>query len=469
MPRRRPPAASSERSKRDPVPASFYLSPRGLRVFVAAATVALVGCFWAPHQTHPAASSQSEHGARRVWPDCQLLTHIQLPQDAATAATIIRQAAEKHAPLVIHNDLSQRDWQQLQRDWSVSSLTNLLGHLPINVLSNGGDGIRAQFTFADDEQPSIPLSRFLSGLSSSRDMYFEVGSQSSVGARLRDLASKQPVPLGLPSNQSEGWAPVVSLGGASTGLAFHSHGSSWLTVVHGVKLWLLYPPGGIPQTGVEAELLSFKEPSELYSKLSQLQNPPTVCSLSAGQTLFLPSGWHHATLNAGPNNIAVGYQHPGWFEQRAHDLFDLFPSSGLFASQLGAAAYRQHQDQMALMLLSRAVQLEPHNFKYLENLVAFQLGVQAPREALKLAETATIRLEGLVGRKMVTHTSACWVVSHLAARFFEFASRSQTPSSGLGMLADAIVVKLMLRAQKFSSLTHSAQAMLNVSMQRAGL
>ena len=40
--------------------------------------------------------------------------------------------------------------------------------------------------------------------------------------------------------------PVVSLGPSGTGLAWHSHGAAWETVVAGLKLVLLAPPMSDP-------------------------------------------------------------------------------------------------------------------------------------------------------------------------------------------------------------------------------
>ena len=40
---------------------------------------------------------------------------------------------------------------------------------------------------------------------------------------------------------------VLSLGRSGSGLPSHSHGESWLELLHGHKLWLLHPPGPLPE------------------------------------------------------------------------------------------------------------------------------------------------------------------------------------------------------------------------------
>ena len=46
---------------------------------------------------------------------------------------------------------------------------------------------------------------------------------------------------------------MLSIGSSRTGLPFHYHGHTWLGLVHGTKLWLMYPPGVSPPERLERE------------------------------------------------------------------------------------------------------------------------------------------------------------------------------------------------------------------------
>ena len=150
--------------------------------------------------------------------------------------------AKSASAKVVHNDLSSDAWQQLKQNWSIPSLTRLLGDTPLQ-LTKIADGIHAQFGFSSTA--SVEAARFLSTLDESEALYSAAGSRTS--QQLRDLALLQPNPAGLPVSDSMrgGWPPLVSIGGKSSGLAFHSQSHMWLTVVEGYTQWLLYPPGAL--------------------------------------------------------------------------------------------------------------------------------------------------------------------------------------------------------------------------------
>ena len=39
---------------------------------------------------------------------------------------------------------------------------------------------------------------------------------------------------------------MLSLGGSRQGLPYHVHGVTYLSLIHGRKWWMIYPPGGQP-------------------------------------------------------------------------------------------------------------------------------------------------------------------------------------------------------------------------------
>ena len=153
---------------------------------------------------------------------------------------------------------------------------------------------------------------------------------------------------------------MLSLGGSRAGLPSHVHGETrfalarsrrprrgvklapsrplsetWLAVVHGAKRWFVYPPGRarrrarfarrVPpaQVGVRVvrRRVRPRAPRTPRARATSARRArgggagagagaghlPLECVQRAGETLYLPSGWKHATLNIG-ETIGVGGQ-----------------------------------------------------------------------------------------------------------------------------------------------------------------
>lgn len=83
------------------------------------------------------------------------------------------------------------------------------------------------------------------------------------------------------------------VGGVGSGVSFHFHALGFSEVFQGRKRWFLYehlPPLFDPDEPVK-EWASTK-----YHQLSA-EEKPLECTLRAGQALYFPSSWYHATLN----------------------------------------------------------------------------------------------------------------------------------------------------------------------------
>lgn len=138
---------------------------------------------------------------------------------------------------------------------------------------------------------------------------------------------------------------MLSLGPSRAGLPFHNHGKTWIAVVHGSKYWFIYPPGTGPPRSVD--LLFSPTHSTLdwlqgsYPKIlqqTQAKAPtggaegryagyrPLECLQRAGDVMFLPSMWTHATLNIG-DTIAIGGQQYLEEQERLRIALDSFRGS----------------------------------------------------------------------------------------------------------------------------------------------
>lgn len=114
---------------------------------------------------------------------------------------------------------------------------------------------------------------------------------------------------------------VLSLGRSRTGLPFHSHGESWLSLLRGHKLWLLIPPGPLPPPNgdtdgvwrhTDAFTLSLHD--WLHTKLRRRSSgiesnsrAPMVCIQNEGDLMYVPAAWNHATINIG-ETLALAVQ-----------------------------------------------------------------------------------------------------------------------------------------------------------------
>ncbi|XP_032125302.1 jmjC domain-containing protein 8 isoform X1 [Sapajus apella] len=100
-----------------------------------------------------------------------------------------------------------------------------------------------------------------------------------------------PPPFGLP-----GTAPAYSFGiaGAGSGVPFHWHGPGYSEVIYGRKRWFLYPPEKTPEFHPNKTTLAWLR--DTYPALPPSARP-LECTIRAGEVLYFPDRWWHATLN----------------------------------------------------------------------------------------------------------------------------------------------------------------------------
>ena len=192
--------------------------------------------------------------------------------------------------------------------WSRKSFSTNHGGLPVRR-TFGSDLTRGAF-LANFESASEreTLAEYLS--SASDEVVFEYGCPKcdDLSEALRGSWSAPRVFEGPRKKR------LVSIGGDGASLNFHAHGAAWLLLVHGKKQWYLAPPGLL----TEEELADSAEMRELdRSRLRarrafQSARPASVdrlevCVQHAGELLYIPEGWQHATVNIG-EAVAVGEQ-----------------------------------------------------------------------------------------------------------------------------------------------------------------
>jgi len=99
------------------------------------------------------------------------------------------------------------------------------------------------------------------------------------------------------------------LGGYSSGVQWHFHGPGFSEVIHGSKHWILYSPSYQKEDIVfydDPNYTSFSWMEQIYPTLSPKDKENLYqCTLYAGEMIYFPDAWHHATINTGKYNVFV--------------------------------------------------------------------------------------------------------------------------------------------------------------------
>ena len=112
------------------------------------------------------------------------------------------------------------------------------------------------------------------------------------------------------------WAPVIAVGSGTdgggaggTGIPFHRHHASWLHLLHGSKLWHFYPPDVTPQEDNGIAMGGERGHSEWIANMLHTlddSDKPLEYLQHAGETVYVPEAWWHATSNVEGGGIVVG-------------------------------------------------------------------------------------------------------------------------------------------------------------------
>lgn len=98
------------------------------------------------------------------------------------------------------------------------------------------------------------------------------------------------------------WSKHASLsfgvGGSGSGVPFHTHGHVFAEVFHGAKRWFLQRPG--PEPRFDPDESSLRWTTYVRPTFSAAEEADILdCVCRPGDLLYIPSFWHHSTLNLG--------------------------------------------------------------------------------------------------------------------------------------------------------------------------
>ena len=88
------------------------------------------------------------------------------------------------------------------------------------------------------------------------------------------------------------------MGGSGSGVPFHTHAHVFAEVFYGKKRWFLQAPGPDPEYDPNSSNLQWL--TNIYPKMEQeAQDKILDCTCDVGEMLYIPTFWHHSTLNIG--------------------------------------------------------------------------------------------------------------------------------------------------------------------------
>lgn len=82
------------------------------------------------------------------------------------------------------------------------------------------------------------------------------------------------------------------IGPDASGVQAHVHGAVWAETLHGRKRWILFEPAATPVFDPDARSKVWIDDVEQRQRLGALD-----CTLGAGELLWIPANWWHATIN----------------------------------------------------------------------------------------------------------------------------------------------------------------------------
>ncbi|XP_046953865.1 jmjC domain-containing protein 8 isoform X1 [Lynx rufus] len=127
-------------------------------------------------------------------------------------------------------------------------------------------------------------------------LYFFGDNNFSEWASLFQHYSPPPFSL-LGTTAAYSFGVAVTAGnstGAGSGVPFHWHGPGFSEVVYGRKRWFLYPPEKTPEFHPNKTTLAWLQ--DVYPAMAPSERP-LECTVRAGEVLYFPDRWWHATLN----------------------------------------------------------------------------------------------------------------------------------------------------------------------------
>lgn len=196
--------------------------------------------------------------------------------------------------------IAERGWEPLKE-----ALTKQFGKEPIGyktsarVAQFGGSNSTYDQTFS--------LTEYLTRIEDGRGVYIAFQASSDLGKKISKAGF-----YSLDHVAENGYFKpfgdhhVISFGGDGDGLPFHTHGETVLGLVAGMKQWLMMAPGDMTEDVLGGSFNVTRYMDRLLTADDGAQSWPKgmiYCEQRAGDVLYVPFNWWHATKNVG---ITIG-------------------------------------------------------------------------------------------------------------------------------------------------------------------
>lgn len=137
---------------------------------------------------------------------------------------------------------------------------------------------------------------------------------------------------------------ILTIGTNGSGLAFHQHRRSWNDLYIGEKLWTVYPPSKVPLTGFNPWEPHIKWLEEVSPGLPSGRKPTTFVQ-RAGEVVYIPEGWYHATMSIG-RTVSIAQQ-----------PYAPLAGTPYFYMVNGETAMKQEEYETALNLFNKGLEM----------------------------------------------------------------------------------------------------------------
>ncbi len=359
---------------------------------------------------------------------------------------------EKDRPFLIRGMIG--DWPAHDR-WTKPYLRERYGHL---VSNSGMDRQRAGsiktfgLAIMDKYAPhdTLTLADYLDSLGNRTDLEFLFGD---VAKTMLDDASNpgQFSELGLFGTDED---VMVSIASSRIGFPLHAHGRSWMGLVHGYKLWVMYHPESmvkLPATVYDplvAKQTHWGWFRDIYhDEINQLpkDQQPLLCMQQPGEVLVLPDYWYHLTINAGEavgfgaqdNTIATVDKAPLYlrYKQSGRAAFEL--AEGIRAGAIDPRSVRglvrrsvkpELASSTAMSkLLKTAATADPLELPFVAGLIQHRYAEGDAEGGRQLLHQVVTRLQGLIANGHCTRARAARPLGALGSQLLASAPGREGP------------------------------------------
>lgn len=215
-------------------------------------------------------------------------------------------------------------------------------------------------------------------------------------------AVKVPATLEVPDQ-----VQLLTMGPAGSGTGFHGHGTALLTLFSGQKRWYLQPPGKLP-AATSRHLFEDVQYWEQNVLPHLGGSAPISCVQQAGDTIFVPSMWNHATINL-KATLGTAWQNPSADSICEHGRDYACMAQAVEDAVEGKAPKKKKVSALVKILEEAYALTEPMMLWGFIGLI-WQVDKATGKGLFKRVKESLVR----VSQKAAAHTHAAYVVAYIA-------------------------------------------------------